>query len=68
MYKTYITDALKIIAENTAKSCPGGGSYLKIRYYDVVNEVSEPEPTETGEEIISRMKKKLSEYGGGESD
>ena len=35
-YRVYVTDALKIIGENTAKYA--GGSYMKVRYLDVDRE------------------------------
>ena len=36
IYKIYVSDALRIIAENTAKfSC---GSYFKMRYIDLIGD------------------------------
>lgn len=64
IYKIYVTDALKIIAENTAKF--GGGSVLRSRYYDLISEEIEAEPEETAEEIINRIKNKLGKLGGEE--
>lgn len=54
-YRTYVTDALKIIGENTAKYA--GGSYMKVRYLDIEN--PKPEETRTPEEVITHMKKKI---------
>ena len=34
IYKIYVSDALRIIAENTAKFA--GGSYIKKRYIDLI--------------------------------
>ena len=48
-YRVYVTDALKIIGENTAKYA--GGSYMKVRYLDVEN--PKPEETRTPEEVIA---------------
>lgn len=56
-YRVYITDALKIVAENTAKYA--GGPYLKVRYADIVNPPKEE--TRTADEVIEHMKKKLKE-------
>ena len=36
IYKIYVSDALRIIAENTAKF--SGGSYLKKRYIDLIGD------------------------------
>jgi len=49
----YITDALKIITENTAKSVEG--TYLTVRYSDIVNPTKDP----TQEEIIDGIRAKL---------
>lgn len=54
-YRIYVTDALKIIGENTAKYA--GGSYMKIRYLDI--EEPRPKETRTSEEIIAHMKQKI---------
>ena len=61
-YRIYVTDALKIITENTAKY--SGGNYMKIRYYDLEN--PKPEENRTPEEIIGNMKEKIARIGGGE--
>ena len=63
-YRVYVTDALKVIAENTAKF--SGGGYLKTRYYDVIN--PRPEETRTPEEIVSSIKAKLARIGGETED
>ena len=48
MYRVYMTDALKITVENTAKFA--GGSYIKARYIDII----EPKKVDkrTGDEIV----------------
>lgn len=53
----YITDALRTIAENTAKYA--GGVYQKIRWIDLTNPPKEE--TRTADEIIEHIKKKLEE-------
>lgn len=34
VYRIYVTDALRIVAENTAKYA--GGNYIKARYIEVI--------------------------------
>ena len=60
-YRIYVTDALKAITENTAKYA--GGSYIKARYFDL--EDQRPEETRTPDEIIGKMKDKITRIGGG---
>ena len=52
VYRVYVTDALRIIAENTAKNV--GGSYLQARYADFA--IPKKEETRTSDEIIAHMK------------
>lgn len=54
-YHIYVTDCLRVITENTAKQ--GGGSYIKLRYADVIE--PHKEETRTAEEIITSLKEKL---------
>lgn len=51
----YVTDALKLIAENTAKYA--GGGYIQKRYADVIT--PQKEETRTPEEVTNYMLKKL---------
>lgn len=53
----YVSDALHVIAENTAKYV--NGRYLKARWADVIR--PQKEETRTADEIIEHMKKKLRE-------
>lgn len=65
LLETYITDALNLIAKNTAKFA--GGSYMNKRYFDMVREDNKREPEETGDEIIARISEgldKISRQGG----
>lgn len=48
-YKTYVTDCLQSIAENTAKYA--GGSVIKKRYYDLINHIHKD--NRTGAEIAA---------------
>lgn len=62
-YKLYVTDALKVIADNTMRF--NGGSTLSRRYYDILQDMdSTNEPDEKTDEkansIVNRMKSKLS--------
>ena len=59
-----MTDVLKILAENTAKY--SGGSYMKIRYYDLIR--PKPEENRAPEEIIGNMKEKIARIGGGDAE
>lgn len=59
-YKIYVTDALKLISENTARF--GGGSQMSKRFYDIINPQTETPQTST--EVISRIRKKI---GGGKA-
>ena len=49
----YVTEALKILTENTAKTVRGGGSMIAERYYDIINgKTQEHRETKTGDEIV----------------
>ena len=66
-YRVYVTDALQMIAENTAPQAAkytGGkaGRYLAKRWADL-DKPAPPEETRTPEEVIEHMKAKLK--GGG---
>lgn len=53
-YRVYVSDALRIISENTARF--GGGTFVKQRYYDVINppRADERSGDEIAEDIIKR--------------
>lgn len=55
IYKVYVTDVLRSISENTAKSVQG--SYIKARYLDIIDPPKEE--TRTPEEIIENIRNKL---------
>lgn len=46
-YCVYMTDAMRIVTENTAKIC--GGNYIRARYVDVID--PKPQDTRSCEEI-----------------
>ena len=54
-YKCYVTDALRLITENTAKA--NGGRYLQARYIEYIEPIKEE--TRTEEEVITSLKEKL---------
>jgi hypothetical protein len=51
----YFADCLRSISENTAKQVQG--SYVQTRLIDLLN--PKPQKTETKEEIIEKIRKKL---------
>lgn len=61
VFRAYVTDALKAIAENTARFA--GGSYMQARFASIAGYGSgkkdAPEKVQTEEEIISRISGKL---------
>lgn len=59
-YRFYITDALKMVAENTARL--NGGMSPSKRYYEIV--VPPAIETRTSEEIIAEIKGKIQKIGG----
>lgn len=52
LHDIYVTDCLKIIAENTARAV-NEGSYLKSRYIDIIEPKSDEEQTEKADAIIT---------------
>lgn len=54
-YKCYVTDALRLITENTAKAC--GGNYIQARYADLI--APRKEESRTANEVIIDLKEKL---------
>lgn len=69
LYRTYITDSLKIIMENTARLVKEG-KVIPSRYVDILNSMKNPDPQNVVEEqksadmIISNIKNKLNALGG----
>lgn len=60
-YRAYLTDALRVIGENTAKSARG--SYLRARWADIAHPPKEE--TRTADEIIARMKERIGGLANG---
>lgn len=61
-YRTYVTEALRILTENTAKS--PGGSYLSKSFSDIYKKAENEEPEKTEEEIISEIDEMLAKARG----
>ena len=59
-YRIYVTDGIKMISENTAKT--GKASYFQKRYIEVIKPV--PEETRTADEIIDGIRNKIQNLGG----
>ena len=58
----YITDTLKMINENVTRI--GGGSTLKARYVDFIQQTEQKEETRSADEIINNIRDKLRMMGG----
>lgn len=58
-YRVYVTDALRVLTENTAKI--SGGGYIQRRYVELVE--PRKEETRSGDEIIEHMKNVLGKLG-----
>jgi len=56
LYRVYITDTLKCLNDNVAKVV--GGSVLKARYYDLLEEGNKKEIEKTGDEIALEIIRK----------
>lgn len=58
LFRAYLTDGLKAIADNTAALHPKGVS-IKSRYIEIIDGIKQDEqpekPKETGEQIINRI-------------
>lgn len=67
-FRTYITECLRYISENTAKTAAamiGDGAevkYISKPFDDILN--PKPQDTRTPEEIIAKMKEKIKKIGG----
>lgn len=55
LHDVYVTDVLRLISENTAKTV--GGSYMKVRYLDLID--PKKEETRTANEVIDNIRNKL---------
>ena len=62
-FQAYVTDCLKMVAENTSK--PYGGKYPGKRFADVWEKMGKPKDKRTAEDIISHMLRKINGIGEG---
>ena len=56
-YRTYVTDALKVIAENTARF--NGGMTMNARFAEIIAPPSQEEDSITAVEIVDNIRKKI---------
>ena len=54
-YRVYVTDCLKLITENTALAAQG--NYPTKRFYDLLEEMKDPKPELSAEEIVDKIVK-----------
>ena len=59
-YRIYVTDCLKLIAENTARYA--SGTTIGVRYADLIED--KPEETRTSDEVISDIRDKIQKLEG----
>ena len=52
----YVTDALKVLTENTAKYA--GGAMIKVRYYDMLMNTYKQKEEKSGNEIVADIVKR----------
>ena len=53
-YRIYVTDALRVVAENTARFA--SGNYIKARYADIIE--PKKQDNRTGDEIVADIFKR----------
>ena len=52
----YVTDALKVLTENSAKYA--GGAMIKVRYYDMLMNTYKQKEEKSGNEIVADIVKR----------
>ncbi len=62
VYRHYVAEALRVVGENTARLLPSDGTYLKVRYAELID--PKPADPRTGEQIVDGIKSKLRQIGG----
>lgn len=65
IYKIYVTDCLKIIAQNTANF--SGGNVIKSRYSDLIQPQKNNIPKKSSAEILANINRKLAQIRGEEN-
>lgn len=63
-YRTYVTDSLKYLTENTSRIA--GGTSMTKRFCEAMDELTKPKKVETrtADEIIDSISDKLNKLGG----
>ena len=65
-YRIYVSDAVRLISENTANfTFGGGGKYMNMRLYDILYSDMNVKEERTADEIINHVKQGLEQLGGG---
>lgn len=68
LFRAYLTDGIKAIADNTSALHPKGVS-LKSRYIEIIDDIKSDEqpekPEETAEQIIERISTGINNLGKG---
>lgn len=68
-YDVYVTDALKVIADNTAKTAHGGGYSIRNRFAEMVRiDKQSVKRADDAGNIINRIKGKLNAMSSGSED
>lgn len=64
IYRIYVTDCLKIIAQNTANF--NGGNIMKSRFFDLIQQEKNNIPKKSSAEILANISRKLAKIRGEE--
>lgn len=65
IYRIYVTDALQLISENTARFA--GGKVMGKRYYEIFD-TGQDEPQRTSEDVIASISRQLDELSRKEGE
>ena len=62
VYRHYVAEARRGVGANPARRLPSDGTYLKVRYAELID--PKPADPRTGEQIVDGIKSKLRQIGG----